>query len=76
VNEKKIFFWPNLKFLNCLKKITVHMLCLVNLRYIHILTIIYWNNRYSGLYRCWILSWAVTLKIFARRRGDKPMKNL
>jgi hypothetical protein len=52
------------------------MLCLVNLRDIHILTIIYWNNRYSGLYMCWILSWAVTLKIFARRRGDKPMKNL
>jgi hypothetical protein len=25
---------------------------------------------------CWILSWAVTLEISARRRSDKPLKNL
>jgi hypothetical protein len=25
---------------------------------------------------CWILSWVVTLEISARRRSDKPVKNL
>jgi hypothetical protein len=27
-------------------------------------------------WRCWILSWAVTLEISARRRRNEPMKNL
>jgi hypothetical protein len=30
----------------------------------------------SRSYRCWILSWAVTLEISARRRSDKSVKNV
>jgi hypothetical protein len=32
--------------------------------------------RTTHTHTCWILSWAVTLEISARRRSDKPAKNL